>query len=327
MNKRMLIQKIAYIGVILILLLAFFYSGLQILESTVFRHEETEVSLEKRKTLVVDGISYFPRQDITVILLMGIDQSGPVVASESYNNDRAADMITLVVCDEKKEEIRLLSLNRDTMLEMPVLGFDRRRAGTIVGQLALAHTYGSGLEDSCENIKTAISDFLKGLRIDYYIAMNMDAVAILNDSVGGVTVTVTDDFSAVDPSITLGEMTLQGEQALHFVRSRKDVGTHLNLSRMERQKEYMNSFTVAFREKVCGSDTFFLRTYNTVAPYLVSDLPINTLNAMMSRYEGYEVVEVLSLPGENKMGQTYYEFYPDQMELEALTLELFYGPK
>ena len=100
MNKRILIQKTAYIGVILILLLAFIYSGLQILESTVFRYEEAEVNPDKRKSLEVDGMSYYPRQDITVILLMGIDQSGPVTASESYNNDRAADMVTLVICDE-----------------------------------------------------------------------------------------------------------------------------------------------------------------------------------------------------------------------------------
>ena len=327
MNKRILIQKTAYIGVILILLLAFIYSGLQILESTVFRYEEAEVNPDKRKTLVVDGMFYYPRQDITVILLMGIDQSGPVTASESYNNDRAADMVTLVICDEKHEQIRLLSLNRDTMLEMPVLGFDGRKAGTMVRQLALAHTYGTGLEDSCENIRTTISDFLMGLRIDYYIAMNMDAVAILNDTLGGVTVTVTDDFSAVDPSITMGEVTLRGEQALHFVRSRKDVGTHLNLSRMERQKEYMNEFAGAFREKMHESDTFLLKTYQTVAPYLVSNLPVNTLNAMMVRYEGFEILEAISLPGENKLGQTYYEFYPDEKALEDLILELFYTPK
>ena len=59
---------------------------------------------------------------------------------------------------------------------------------------------------------------------NYYISMNMDAIAILNDAVGGVTVNVTDDFSAVDPSITKGEVTLKGDQALTFIQTRKDVG-------------------------------------------------------------------------------------------------------
>ena len=67
--------------------------------------------------------------------------------------------------------------------------------------------------------------------------MNMDAIATMNDAVGGVKVTVTEDFSKVDPTIPMGEAILRGQQAINYVRTRKNVGDQLNLSRIERQKE------------------------------------------------------------------------------------------
>jgi LCP family protein required for cell wall assembly len=145
-------------------------------------------------------------------------------------------MDMLVIFDETNLRINMLYLNRDTMLTMPVLGLGGKEAGTYYGQLALAHTYGSGLEDSCENTRNTISAFLGGVRIDHYVSMNMDAVSLLNDLVGGVTVEVTEDFSAVDPTIGMGEVKLMGQQAINYVRTRKGVGDQLNLTRIQRQK-------------------------------------------------------------------------------------------
>lgn len=256
MKKTEIIQRAVYTCVILILLVVIGYSGLQLLESAVLRPDRGEEPAAPSKTVVRDGVAYYPRQDITVIMLLGIDESGPVQASSSYNNKGEADVVLLLICDERDEQLRLLNLNRDTMLQIPVLGIGGRRAGTVTGQLALAHTYGSGLEDSCENTRTAVSDFLQGIRIDHYIAMNMDAIPILNDAVGGVTVTVTDDFSAIDPTISRGEHLLVGEQAMTFVRSRKGVGDQLNISRQQRQNTYLQAFLRALQEK--NSDSFVM---------------------------------------------------------------------
>lgn len=325
MKKREIFRKIAFASVILILVFVMVYSGLQILESTLFPHTEEYVS--SVKTVTKDGVDYFPRQDITVFLLMGIDQEGPVEESGSYNNQGASDMVSLLILDQKNEQWNVLHLNRDTMLEMPVLGIGGKQAGTYFGQLALSHTYGSGLEDSCENTKAAVSEFLNGLHIDYYISMNMDAVQILNDAVGGVTVSIDEDFSAVDPSMGQGEVTLQGEQAIAFVRSRKDVGDQLNLTRMDRQMEYIESFLDAFSKKQADDPDFVLKTYDALAPYLVSNCSVNTLSGIISRSDGYEIGEVVTLQGENVMGDQYYEFYADEAALEELVLRLFYAPK
>lgn len=249
MKRRELIQRILFACVTLILLFTACYSGLQILESVVSSREMGETPPVPTKTIIRDGTAYYPRQDITVILLMGIDESGPVRSSESYDNTGEVDVAVLFICDETREQIRVLNLNRDTILEMPVLGVDGRRAGSITGQLALSHTYGSGLDDSCENTRTAVSDLLNGIRIDHYFAMNMDAVSILNDAVGGVGVTVTDDFSGIDPEFPTGTCILRGDQAITFLRSRKNLGDQLNISRMQRQNHYMEGFLTAFRRR------------------------------------------------------------------------------
>lgn len=324
-RKRQTLLKALVVCVALILVLGIVYSGLQILELTVFYGQEREFEV-KTKTITRDGVKYFPRQDITTILLMGINQPGPAHAEEP-NHGNAADMVALVVIDEKAEGWSILNLNRDTMLDMPELNLDGKEIGTMYAQLSYAHTYGTGMEDSCVNTKKAVSNFLGGVNIDYYIAMNVDAIAMLNDAVGGVTVNVTDDFSKVDSSLPMGTVTLRGKQARSFVQARWDVGDTLNLSRIERQKQYMSNFTESFKKTMESSDMgFVLNTYNQVAPYLVSDLPVSTLTGMVERYIDYPLADVLSLEGENRLAEIY-EFYADEEKLEDLRLKLFYAPK
>jgi LCP family protein required for cell wall assembly len=212
-------------------------------------------------------------------------------------------------------------------MDVHVLGLGGKDAGTIYAQLALAHTYGSGLEDSCENTVRTVSDFLYGLTVDYYISMNMDAIAILNDAVGGVTVTVEDDFSKVDSTIPMGEVTLMGEQALSFVQTRKDVSDQMNISRMNRQQEYMENFVTAFNEKVKEDDTFVLKTYEDVSPYVVSDCSINSFSAMLNRYADYTLREIVTPSGENVLTEDYMEFHVDEKALEELIMNMFYTKK
>ena len=327
MKKRKQGNSLLFPAVILLLVLVILYSGLQIVESTVFRTGQESAGTVTSKTITRDGVDYFPRQDITVVLVLGIDQFGPVADSGAYSNRGAADMDILLVFDETNEVCNVLHLNRDTMLEMPVLGIGGRQAGTYYGQLALAHTYGSGLEDSCENSREAISDFLYGLKIDYYVAMNMDAIAILNDAVGGVTVNVTQDFSNVDPSIGMGRVKLMGQQAINYVRTRKDVGDQLNLSRIERHKDYLEGFAEAFRAKREAEPEFIMQAYEAAAPYLVTDCSGNAITGMVDRYSGYAIGEVVSPAGENVVGEEYMEFYVDEAQLDALILRMFYAPK
>ena len=302
------------------------YSGIRIVESLVVTETATEVS-STSKTITRDGVDYFPRQDITTILVMGVDQNGPVEESTYYQNPGAADMVMLLIFDEAAEVCNILQLNRDTMLEMPVLGIGGKQAGTWYGQLAMSHTYGNGLEESCENTRKTVSNLLYGLYIDYYIAMNMDAITIANDAVGGVPVNITDDFSQVDPTIGMGKFTLIGDQALTYVRSRQNVGDQLNVSRIQRQKDYITSFAKQLREDQDRDSNFVVSVYEKLAPYIVTDCSVHAISGIMNRYGDYAVGRVETPEGSNVLGNEYYEFYVDEEKLDALILELFYAPK
>ena len=327
MRHNIKLGNVVIIVAILLLVLVLLYSGLRILESTVLHHGTGGERPTTGKTIVRDGVEYFPRQDMTVILLAGIDEEGPVTDSGSYNNSGEADMVSLLIFDEGQQKLNILSLNRDTMLEMPVLGIGGKPAGTMYGQLALAHTYGSGLEDSSENLRQTVSDFLYGIQIDYYVTLNMDAIGILNDAVGGVTVTVTDDFSEIDPSITMGEVTLHGEQALHYVRTRQGVGAQLNLNRMERHKEYMTGFMDAMQSKLDQDGSFVADAYSDVSDYMTTDCSVKILGALLDRYRQYGLGDVVTIDGENKKGQQFMEYYVDEEALDSVILKYLYEPK
>ena len=324
MSKRT--KRMLFAGAVLILVLVMIYSGLRILESTVFSVPEAQEPV-KRKTVVHEDIAYFPRQDITTILVMGIDEEGPVTDSGSYRNTGEVDMAALLILDLADQSYSVLCLNRDTMVDMPVLGIGGRQAGSFYGQLALSHTYGSGLQDSAENTKETVSALLNGITIDYYVAMNMDAIGILNDAVGGVTVTVTDDFSQVDSALPMGQVTLKAEQAMTFVRTRKNVGTQLNLSRMRRHESYIRGLFDALMPKAKASDAFVAETYDKMAAYMVTDCSMNAVSGILKRCADFTMKELVSPQGENVRGQEYYEFYPDEEALLELTLRLFYAPK
>lgn len=327
MKKKRSFHKFLLRCILLALVLVILYSGLRVLESTVLHPEKSTAGQTSTKTIIRDGVEYFPRQDVTVMMVLGIDKYGPVEPSNYYRNNGSADSIMLLVFDETAKNCTVLYLNRDTMLDMDVLGVRGEYAGTYYGQLALAHTYGTGLEDSCLNMKSTLMKFIHGLTIDYYVAMNMDVIPILNDAVGGVTVTVTDDFSKVNPSITMGELTLQGDQVIDYVRTRKDVGDQKNVTRMARQREYVDGFLEKLFVKEHKDMEFMLNLYESVAPYIVTDCSVETLHSMIERYCNFEILGAVTPEGDNRIEDGHYAFYTDEEKLDQLIVELFYRPK
>ena len=312
--------------VILALVLVILYSGLRIMESTVFYNQNNVTMQTESRTITRKGVKYFPRKDITVLMLMGIGWEGEAVAKEQ-NFGGAMDMAALMIFDPVTEKCDILSLNRDMMVHIPVINEKGIERGSFFGQLGYSHTFGTGMEDSCENARKTVSNLLYGLEIDHYFALNMDAIGILNDAVGGVTVNITDDFSPVDPTMVKGLYTLRGEQARTFVQSRMIIGDGLNLSRMRRQEDYMRGFVSALMEKLEEDDSVILQAYEDIADYTVTDCSAAVLSRLAKNFEGYTLGEMYSIKGENREGEIYMEFYPDEEALDALILELFYAPK
>ncbi len=322
------IKNVLFAVTILILSVVAIYGGLQILESPVFSKTDVVQDQTVSKTIQRDGVSYFPKQDITTLLVMGIDEFGKPQDSGSYNNSGTADVVFLAVFNDTNKKYSILSLNRDTMLDMPVLGIGGKRAGTRYAQLGLAHTYGNGLESSCANVAETVSAFLYGTSVDYYLSMRMDAIAIINDAVGGVEVSIEEeDYLQIDSTLQSGTVRLNGQQALNYIRARKGVGDQLNLSRMERQEKYLQGFSEALQRKSENNSSLQLDIYEKVSDYIITNCSTSTLSKLTGRFSEYELSEVIIPQGEYVRGEEFMEYYVDQDALDDVILRLLYSPK
>ena len=74
MNGHNVGKSILYVCIFLLLVAGLIFSGLQLLESTVYSDQSMETEEWTSKTVTVDGVEYFPRQDITVVMALGIDE-------------------------------------------------------------------------------------------------------------------------------------------------------------------------------------------------------------------------------------------------------------
>lgn len=327
--KKSKAKKILVLAIVLLLFLGMiggisFWESKQRQEAMLVQSEIDESARRRREGWVNrDGVWYAPKENQETVLMIGLDKTEPIEASESYNNNAQADFLLLAIFDETKETTTILHINRDTMAEIPVLGVNGQLAGTMTGQLALSHTYGSGLQDSCMNTVNAVSDFLYGIKINHYVAMTMGAVPYINDLVGGVPVTVLDDFSGIDDSLVEGEtITLKGEQALHYVRNRADLEDSSNLNRMKRQQQYLTSMAKQV-EKLDDDFSVSTQQVATIAKYIISDCSIDTLSRMAEQFVDYPLQEMQDVQGEAVRGEEFIEFYPDEEKLAEQVLELF----
>ncbi len=278
------------------------------------------------ETVNVNGKNYALNDNISTLLLIGVDEM-EVEQSKGYRNPAMADFLVLAVFDNELHTCKLLQINRNTMADVPMLGAAGDYIGLTTEQITYAHSYGDGLEESGENTALAVSRFLYGVDIDNYLSMAMGGIAALNDAVGGVTVTIEDDFTGVDDTLVQGEtVTLMGEHAFNFVHARFNMTDDANTSRMRRQSAYMTALVAKLREKLAEDDAFILELYNAVADYVVTDCDINELSQISEELSTYELSGIVTPEGETTHDGEYTEFYADEKALQQLVADLFYVP-
>lgn len=287
---------------------------------------EADAPVDGREITYYNGTAYAKRENLETVLLLGVDKFEGETP-EGYVNNQQTDFLLLLVMDKENETCTPIQLNRDTMTQIQILGVTGEPAGTFTGQLALAHTYGSGEEDSCENTVLAVSNLLYGMEIDHYVSLTMDGVALLNDLVGGVTVEVLDDFSGIDDSLVQGEtVTLKGQQALTYVRSRGGLEDSSNLHRMERQRQYLAALQQQLKAAVQQEDGFTLDALLQLNEYMVSDCTVNQLSDLGDSLATYQVSDILTTPGDAQEGEEFMEFTVDEAALQQLVMDVFYEP-
>ncbi len=327
-------QKISPLKVAAVILLIVFLvtTGLLIVSVTdkCSREEVPTVNLsEGRDVIEKNGVTYTIKDDVETVMFLGLDKYSSDEYSESFNNDRQADFVLLLVIDNEAETWSAIQINRDTMTEVNVLGVAGDVIDTNTEQIALAHTYGNGRMVSCRNVADAVTALLN-VNVDHYISMTMDAVSAYNDLVGGVTLEVLDDFTGIDDTLVKGEtVTLGSHNVLNYIRSRQGMEDSTNVRRMERQQQFMDALYHKTMECVESDDSFILNAATTMADsskkYIVTDCTVDRLQYIGEKVSSYTHTDIYTLEGDSVAGERFMEFYADEEKTEDLVLKLFYN--
>lgn len=279
------------------------------------------------------GELYRYNKDILTFLIMGVDSLNPLPDPneiEDYTQGGQADTLFLVVVNPHIEEVQIIAINRNSMTEIDVYDEDNNYVRTDLLQVCLQHGYGSGLEDSCERQVQAVSKLFYDLPIHGYISMNMAAVPILNDSVGGVKLEVMEDIPWGTDVIAHGKgnvVTLEGMDAYYYLQFR-DVNIFDSATmRLARQKQYLNAFAHQAIAETKKDIRFPLSMINALSDYMVTDIDSAKITYLASTYLGYSfnMDGIYNLKGETITGGGgFEEFVVDDDALFDLIISLFY---
>jgi len=264
--------------------------------------------------------NYTRKKHVESYLLLGVDKTAEQLDSGLYLGQ--ADVLLLLVMDRDEATYHLLQINRDTSAYITVLGGDGDITAEKFGPICLAYGQGTGGLDSCENVVRSVEYLLADVTVDGVIALRLDALGVLNDAVGGVTVTVEQDMTAADPALKAGAtVKLDAATAERYVRARMILGEDDNQKRMERQTNYMAAWVRA--AKTLDSRQL-VALLETIQETCLTDLTEKRLSGLADDLRGYENGGFVTIDGHYEQGEAFKEFRADDESILEAVLQLYY---
>ena len=300
-NKKLALGwkiAISVLSVILALVIAaiavfFYYFGG--LKTTYLTNDTSQLGIDSQ---VIEDTS---DKDITNIALFGVD-------SRDHDDTGRSDALMIMSVDKMHGKIKLTSIARDTRVYISDRGsYDK-----------IAHAYAYGGPEM--SIKTINQNF--NTNIKEYVTVNFDQLATVINSLGGVTLTITEEerVSANENIAALGTGTpirqsgtvlLTGEQAVGYARIRKIDSDNM---RAQRQRNVLNAIFEQMKGKSSLEYAEFIRQ---LLPNVETSLDYGDLMGLATIMFGSVTMEELSFPNENSNarggifysdGAWYYEY-------------------
>lgn len=238
------------------------------------------------------------------ILLLGTDQ-------DLKTNSRT-DTIILTSIDTVNKKVSLLSIPRDTRVNIPGFGENKINSANLLGGVDL--------------VKESISGLIK-VPIDYYVITNFEGFKGIVDTLGGVEIDVERNmkYRVYDGMIDLkkGLQRLDGEKALQYVRFRHDkLG---DITRTQRQQKFL----AALAKEMMQAKTIL--KLPVLIPKLNeavnTDLSITQMIGLAKEFSNYDLstITVQTLPGNfvDLNGASYW--YVDEEKSHQVVMEVFAG--
>ena len=275
-----------------------------------------------------NGKKYQYNNRVTTLLYAGLDSFDELKQTATYGDKARADSIMLIVLDEASKKMSVVAINRDTMTEVHRFSRNGGDLGTYVTHLGYAYANGDGGTASCENLKTAVSTLFNNLPIDGYMVSNQTSIVMINDLVGGVTVTVpNNDLATQYPELTEGNIvTLDESNVRAYVQQRDTAVDFSNEGRIERQKSFVLSFMDEFGTLVKENSTQVWDKLEECSDWMQTDITKNKYLSLADAFSNTNLTpdSYYILEGEDQLGELHDEFYYDEDALQELIIKLFY---
>ncbi|WP_326705519.1 LCP family protein [Streptomyces cyaneofuscatus] len=193
---------------------------------------ELKVYEKERPTPVV--------MDAQNILLIGSDsRSGD---NRKYGRDdggsQRSDTTILLHLAADRKSATAVSLPRDLMVEVP-----KCRTGDDKETREQFTQFNSAFELGGTACTIRTVERLTGIRIDHHMVVDFNGFKDMVDAVDGVEICLKEPIDDKDARLELpaGRQTLNGEEALGYVRARKTLGDGSDTERMERQQRFLGA--------------------------------------------------------------------------------------
>ncbi len=242
------------------------------------------------------------------IALFGIDSR----EVEDYGRGNRSDCIIIASINEKTKEVKLMSVYRDTYVQIEGHGLDKITHAYSYGEAPLAiSTLNTNLD----------------LNIKEFVTVNFDAVAEAINELGGVTITVTqdelkyinsyvkgtsDNTGIQSEEVTkAGTQTLNGVQAVAYARIRYTSGG--DYKRAERMRTVVEAMFNKLKTKSLGEINSFA---DNILPKIYTNISANEIIAMVPDLLNYKITESIGWPYETR-GITLDRWYGIPVTLES----------
>lgn len=274
------------------------------------------------RTIEQDGVTWRYNTRLRTVLFMGVDTRAGAENKIGIGNNGRSDTLLLFVIDPDHESVQLITISRDTMTKVDVYDRDRNYLFSGKMQLTMQYSFGDSAARSCQLVKSKISDLLYDLPINYHCSLTLDGILAASDLLGGIKLTLEDDWTDIDPTYTAGStITLKGEQLERFLRYRDTDVSGSNDVRMSRHGWFIRQL---FSQMGTVGSAGVEMLLDKLDPYLETDLDADTIKQLTSYHLSDEILKV---PGETIRGKAHDEYYVDEEACKQMILDVFYIPE
>lgn len=249
------------------------------------------------------------------IALLGIDSR-----ADDYGVGNRSDCIIIASLDEKTKQIRLVSVYRDTYMQI------EEKGKQVLDKVTHAYAYG-GAQNTLKALNTNLD-----LNITEYVTVNFDAVIAAVDAMGGITIDIdsseieyindyiksTSQSSGISSSAITkaGSQTLDGVQAVAYSRIRYTAGG--DYKRTERMRTVIEAM---LNKAKTLSISQLNKLIDTVLPRVSTNISGAEILGLVPSITSYSISDSIGWPYKTE-GITLDRWYGVPVTLESNVLQL-----